>query len=345
MTMMKLLRPAGATVVFVLTSAAIAGAQSWSWTYTDPGMQSSHGLSAATLDLSATQIKTQNRVAIAGRPDVVYGCTIKLDDVSRAIAVHTGTTSLLISLKPGKSAKCQIIGQPQSVVLRADDGGMIDRIAQKINTACCSVAALPSPTPEKAKAKIATPAPAKVTAKIATPAPEKVTAKIATPAPEKVTAKTATPAPEKVTAKVATPSPAPVPERTTERTAVEPTAVPRHHAVAQLPPTPKPRRTPAVTSFIPDSGPRLVRPGVSEPVPGKTGIVRIAMLLGPDGSPQDARVVSSTNDDLDDAGIEIAVSSIYAPAVRGRRPVSSDFFVTVSFTSGEPSIDATVSAR
>jgi hypothetical protein len=321
MTMMKLLRPAGATVVFVLTSAAIAGAQSWSWTYTDPGMQSSHGLSAATLDLSATQIKTQNRVAIAGRPDVVYGCTIKLDDVSRAIAVHTGTTSLLISLKPGKSAKCQIIGQPQSVVLRADDGGMIDRIAQKINTACCSVAALPSPTPEKAKAKIAT------------------------PAPEKVTAKTATPAPEKVTAKVATPSPAPVPERTTERTAVEPTAVPRHHAVAQLPPTPKPRRTPAVTSFIPDSGPRLVRPGVSEPVPGKTGIVRIAMLLGPDGSPQDARVVSSTNDDLDDAGIEIAVSSIYAPAVRGRRPVSSDFFVTVSFTSGEPSIDATVSAR
>ena len=321
MSMMKLLRPAGATVVFVLTTAAIAGAQSWSWTYTDPGVQSSHGLSAATLDLSATQIKTQNRVAIAGRPDVVYGCTIKLDDVSRAIAVHTGTTSLLISLKPGRNANCQIIGQPQSVVLRADDGGMIDRIARKINTACCSVAALPSPTPEKVKAKIATPAPEKVAAKIATPAAEKVTAKIATP------------------------SPAPVPERTTERTAVEPTAVPRHRAVAQLPPTPKPRPTPAVTSFIPDSGPRLVRPGVSEPVPGKTGIVRIAMLLGPDGSPQDAHVVSSTNDDLDDAGIEIAVSSIYAPAVRGRRPVSSDFFVTVSFTSGEPSIDATVSAR
>lgn len=288
MVMVRLLRWAGATVTFVLATAAIAGAQSWSWTYMDPGV-SAGGLSAATLDLSATQIRTQNRVAVAGRPDVVYGCTIRLDDVSRAIAVHTGTTSLLISLKPGRAANCQIIGRPQSVVLRADDGGLIDRIADRINSACCSAAAAPRAALAKVKA--------------VTPAPPRQ-------APRAIPQRT-------------------VPERT----------------VAQRPPSPRPRPSPSPTPVVRDAGPRLVRPGVAEPVPGKTGVVRIAMLLGPDGSPQDARVLSSTNDDLDDAGIEIAVSSIYAPAVRRRRAVSSAFFVTVSFVSGVPSINATTSAR
>jgi hypothetical protein len=292
MMMQRLARLSAATAAFWLAATCAAGAQTWSWTYANSGEYSSHGLSSATLDLERSEIKTSNRVALDGRPDVVYTCTVRLDDVSRAIAVHAGSNSLLIALKPDRSANCAVIGHPQSLVLRADDGALIDRVAAAINGACCTVAAAPPPT---------------------------------APPP------TARPEPFRRAE----------PARRPEPVAAKPTAAPRVAEAATARPKPA-QRSVALTE---NSAPRLVRAGLSEPVPGKTGVIAIRVAVGANGSPQDASIVSSTNDDLDDAGIEIAASSTYAPAVRAGRPVPSDFILTISFSAGTPSVSASTSAR
>lgn len=283
-------RVAGLTVAIALAAASPADARTWSWTYTDPGMQA-HGLSSATLDLGSTQIKTSNRIPVAGHPDVVYTCTVLLEDVSRAIAVHAGTTSLLIALKPDRTANCQVIGHPQSIVLRSDDGGAIDRIAGAINDACCTVAAAPAPPSRPSLVPQARPS-------------------LAPPAHAAARS--------------------------------EPTVVRTVPRPSEKSPEPTATRPPAVAG---NAGPRLVRAGLSEPIPGKNGSIQIRVSLGPDGSPQDAAVLSSSNDDLDDAGVEIAASSTYAPAVRRGRPVASDFILTIEFRDGTPNVSATVSRR
>src|SRR5579875_1826883 len=105
-----------------------------------PGNRRARSGANLELDLGPTRIKTTNRIAMIGRPDVVYGCTIELADVARALAAHTGTSSLLIQLKPDRKADCQLLGPTQSVVLRADNGALIDRIAGAINGSCCMAA-------------------------------------------------------------------------------------------------------------------------------------------------------------------------------------------------------------
>jgi hypothetical protein len=269
MEMSSLLR-AIVCLVFVAATMGIADARSWNWTYSDTGVQGARGLSSATLELGSNEIKTSNRIAIAGHPDVVYGCTIKLGDVAHAIAVHTGPTSLLIELKPDRTAACQVVGPAKSVVLRADDGGLLDRIAGAINNACCAVAAAPIAAPVSRRTSIPEPRPA-------------------------------------TTPRATAPRPSPT--------------------------------APRVVAARGDADPRLVRSGIGEPVPGKSGVIRIRVHLGPDGRPQDAAIISSTNDDLDDAGVEIAVSSIYAPAVHGGRQVAADFIVTISFVNGSPGVN------
>jgi TonB family protein len=411
-------RIACAALTFAVAATAVASAQTWNWTYSTAALQSARGPAAASLELTSTEITTSNRIALAGRPDVVYSCHIKLADVSRAIAVHTGSQSLLIQLKPDRAAACQVIGNAQSVVMRADDGALIDKIAAAINNACCTVAAVPERT---------------IVRERPTPAPERETT-VAARASEKPTEK---PAPEKTTPQPAASSafafmrvddwietdgafaflrirnlgnrPIAITGgevrdctnadvgcgRIARRTTILPYGVITYATVASADPQKAPSfdysysaqmvdytfdgngnsskeapsgaarmsaeqvrsaeaqalaalrgpNGPSASVVAQDQPPRVVKPGVAEPVNGKSGQVQVRVTLAPDGSPQDAAIVSSTNDELDDAGVEFAVSSTYAPAIHAGKPVAADLVVTVSFLAGEPSINATTSAR
>jgi hypothetical protein len=427
---MRVVRVFIAVAAYLLATVALAQAQSWSWTYTS-GIEGARDPASATLDLGPTRIKTTNRIAMIGRPDVVYGCTIELADVARALAVHTGTSSLLIQLKPDRKADCQLLGPTQSVVLRADNGALIDRIAGAINGSCCTAATAHPLTAAKHPAgpskRIVSMPPVATTRAATRPAdapmmsvddwvetdgvfafvrirnasnrPVLITdgeigdcteAEIGCgPVGKRLTilpfgvatlatiASTRQQAPKftyRYTASMgsfwyagtgssekATPAGAERlsqrdlraaeaamlaqfrPEQQGQPGQAQGTAPParsppqsRPHRLAQGPASKGPGRGEYV-------GPRLLRPGVSEPVPGKSGTIHIRVRLAPDGSPQDAAVISSTNDDIDDAAIEIAVSSTYAPARHAGHPVASDLILTISFVGGTPSIAGTTS--
>jgi hypothetical protein len=146
------------SLLFVIASAGVADARTWQWNYSNRGVGGG-GTSTASVTLSSTSIATSNRVAFAGHPDVVYSCSAKLADVARAIAVSTGNPSLLIQLRAGHAANCQLLGSSQGIVLPADDGATIASVAQAINDECCG-AALRTPPQVAAAQKSLVPAPA-----------------------------------------------------------------------------------------------------------------------------------------------------------------------------------------
>jgi TonB family protein len=82
--------------------------------------------------------------------------------------------------------------------------------------------------------------------------------------------------------------------------------------------------------------PRLTKRGSSRLGIGQTGTAQVRLLISPNGSPQEATVVSITNRALTAAAIETAVSSTYAPATRNGQPVPANYVVTFSFNGEDP---------
>jgi hypothetical protein len=90
---------------------------------------------------------------------------------------------------------------------------------------------------------------------------------------------------------------------------------------------------PQQTSFTP---PRLVKRGSSRLAIGQTGVAQVRLMIDPNGAPQQAEVVSTTNPRLVPAAIETAVSSTYAPATRNGQPVAGKYVATFSFNGEDP---------
>lgn len=76
---------------------------------------------------------------------------------------------------------------------------------------------------------------------------------------------------------------------------------------------------------------RLVRRGSTRLGAGRRGIARVRVRVGADGLPKDAAIVSISNHALTAAALEVAVSSRYAPAMRGGRPQNADYLATFRF--------------
>jgi Gram-negative bacterial TonB protein C-terminal len=91
--------------------------------------------------------------------------------------------------------------------------------------------------------------------------------------------------------------------------------------------------TPSTYTYTP---PRLTKRGSSRLGIGQTGTAQVRLLIAPNGSPQEATIVSITNRALTAAAIETAVSSSYAPAMRNGQPVPANYVATFSFNGEDP---------
>jgi hypothetical protein len=76
---------------------------------------------------------------------------------------------------------------------------------------------------------------------------------------------------------------------------------------------------------------RLVRRGSTHLGRGQRGVARVRVRVGADGLPKDAAIVSVSNHALTAAALEVAVSSTYAPAMRGGRPENAEYLATFRF--------------
>ena len=98
---------------------------------------------------------------------------------------------------------------------------------------------------------------------------------------------------------------------------------------------------PAPVARAGDGPPRLLTRGFSRLAIGHKGVALVRVFVTPDGTPQEASVISTNNPQLTAAAIETAASSTYAPAIRGGRPVGANYVATFSF-DGEDPADAAV---
>jgi hypothetical protein len=83
---------------------------------------------------------------------------------------------------------------------------------------------------------------------------------------------------------------------------------------------------------------RLVKRGSSRLAIGQTGTALVRLTIGPNGTPEEATIVSTTNQALTAAAIETAVSSTYAPATQNGRPVAGKYVATFSFDGEDPTL-------
>ena len=97
---------------------------------------------------------------------------------------------------------------------------------------------------------------------------------------------------------------------------------------------------PRATSAASVHPPRLVKRGSSRLAIGQTGTAVVRLTIAPDGTPQEAAIVSVTNKQLTAAAIETAVSSTYAPATQNGRTVEAKYIATFSFDGQDPALSA-----
>lgn len=389
----------------LIVATTIAGdARTWSWTYTSHGVNGA-GVASASVTLGSSEVATSNRIPVSGHPDVVYSCSVKLSDVARAIAVSTGAPSLLIQLRAGHAANCQLLGSAQGIVLPADDRATIASVASAINDACCG-AALRTPAPVAAAPSAAAPRtahPARTAA--ARPAPEKPRvvaendglvmsvadwvetdglfffvrvqnegSKPVTVTHEEISgcigiqlgcvdanrrfvidrggvATVATVAASNTSSAAFTyrytammppysyagsGSSSKHPPNDAPRISAEQIRVAEASLLGTLAgePPPQAATTQAPPAQNPTTPARLVRIGAPEAPVNASGTIQLRVLVDPNGSPEDASILSISNDALADAAMEAAVTSTYAPARRNGKPVSSQLIVNLQFDQG-----------
>jgi hypothetical protein len=99
-------------------------------------------------------------------------------------------------------------------------------------------------------------------------------------------------------------------------------------------------RPPAGDTATPGVPPRLIKRGSSRLAIGQTGTALVRLTIGANGMPQDATIVSITNEQLIAAAIETAVSSTYAPAMQNGHAVSAKYVATFSFDGEDPALSS-----
>jgi hypothetical protein len=82
--------------------------------------------------------------------------------------------------------------------------------------------------------------------------------------------------------------------------------------------------------------PRLIKRGSSRLAIGQTGVAQVRLMIGANGAPEQAEVVSTTNPHLVPAAIETAVSSTYVAATRNGQTVAAKYVATFSFNGEDP---------
>jgi hypothetical protein len=83
---------------------------------------------------------------------------------------------------------------------------------------------------------------------------------------------------------------------------------------------------------------RLVRRGSSRLAIGQTGTAVVRLTIAANGAPEEAAILSLTNNALAAAAIETAVSSTYAPAMQNGHPVEAKYVATFSFDGTDPAL-------
>jgi len=360
-----------AVVATILTDFSPAVAGSWNWT-AHLTVAGSEVTARAQVTLDRTELVTITRLPVADKPEIVSPCRARIADIERASAIRTGAAaSLQILMRPNRIASCSAIGERRSIVLPADDYAFAARIAEAINDACCAVATAP---PLRAALRPSSVVPVRGmsvedwvrredafafirirndgSGPIAvggievrecvrvdygcgsidrrfTIAPGR-TATVATVA-------SADPQAEpsfvyRYDAKMALYSYAgrgssqkAAPAGATSMSARE---IREAEAVALA----------AMGRSVapPNAPPHLLTRGTSQLANGETGVVRVRIVIAPDGRPRAASIVSTTNPKLAAAALEVAASSTYVPALRDGRPVIGTLLTSFGFSNDTP---------
>lgn len=142
------------------------------------------------------------------------------------------------------------------------------------------------------------------------------------------------PQPAPIAPRPRSPSPSAVPlESASPRATPRTSPVPRSNRSAE----PAPSGAPEV---VPDIRPRLLVRGTSSLSIGHRGVARVRVLVGADGTPEQASILSITDRALVPAAIETAVSSTYAPAKKNGRPIAATYVATFTFNGEDPALQS-----